>query len=101
MKIKCKVEGRQDIYIPDKDSLIDFIKDKKLKKIHNFLPAGGMMLGADHDVKSVIVDIKKAERLAIFTDSSANMGHSLALITNNRLECYDIGKITKKDLIIN
>jgi len=98
-KIKVKKEGRPNIYIPEKESLKDYIKSKKIKKIHNFIPSGMMILGADHDVKSVLFDIDRAERLAIFTDDS-NMGHSLSLIYNNRLECYDIGKISEENLII-
>jgi len=100
MKIKVKKEGRPNVFIPEKDDLIKFIKDKKLKKIHNFIPSGFMVLGADHDVKSVLEDINRAERLAIFTDNS-NMGHSLSLIYKNKLECYDIGKMKEDDLEIS
>lgn len=100
MKIKVKREGRDNIYIPDKQSLKDFIKSRNLETIHNFIPSGMMMLGADHSVESVFEDIEKADRLAVFTDRLANMGHSLALIRNEKLECYDIGLISKEDLII-
>ena len=100
MKLKVTKEGRDGIFLPEKKSLIAFIKNRKLKQIHNFIPSGAMILGADHDVKSVLGDIKRAERLAVFTDETANMGHSLALIYKNKLECYDIGKIAEKDLEI-
>ena len=100
IKLKVKPEGREDVYIPEKESLKAFIKSRKLKKIHNFIPSGMMILGADHEVKCVMIDIDKADRLAIFTDPTANMGHSLALIYQNKLECYNIGKITKEELII-
>ena len=66
--------------------------------IHNFAPNGMMMLGADHEVESVLEDIDQAERLAVFTKECQNMGHSLALIKNNKLECYDVGVIMKVDL---
>ena len=106
-RIKVKKESRKNIYIPERKSLKDFIVSKKFKKIHNFIPTGTIMLGADHDVKSVLDDVEKASRMAIFTDPNANMGHSLALIfgshekgTNEKLECYDIGKLTKEDLEI-
>ena len=56
------------------------------------------MLGADHGVESVLEDIDRAGRLAIFTDPTLNMGHSLALVFESKLKCYDIGKITEKDL---
>ena len=101
MKLKCKEEGRDNMFIPDKESLKAFIKERKLETIHNFIPGGMMIIGADHDVKGVLEDIDKADRLAIFTDGNANMGHSMALITNEKLECYDIGKITKEELEIN
>lgn len=99
-KVKVKPEGRKNIWIPEKNSLKSFIRARKLKKIHNFIPSGMMMLGADHDVKSVLQDIDRADRLAIFTDETANMGHSLSLIFKEKLECYDIGAIEEKDLEI-
>ena len=105
MKIKVRPEGRKDMWLAHKESLKDFIKARKLKNIHNFIQTGGMILGADHGVKSVLIDIDKSSRNAIFTDENTNMGHSMALIFGEykkgdveRLECYDIGKITKKDL---
>lgn len=100
-RIKVKAEGRQDIWIvTDKDSLKSHIRSKDLKEIHNFIPSGSIMMGADHEVKSVLEDIDKAERLAVFTDSASNMGHSLALISNNKLECYAIGDLIELDLEI-
>ena len=96
-KIIAHKEGRPNIYIPEKESLKKFIEGRGLKTIHNFMPSGMMMLGADHDVESVLKDIDRADRLAIFTDDS-NMGHSLALIYKEKLECYDIGKIVKSDI---
>ena len=99
MKLQVKPEGREDIYLPiDKDNLKQFIKSRELKHIHNFIPSGMMMIGADHELKSVLSDIDNAERIAIFTYPNANMGYSLALISNNKLECYDVGNITDKDL---
>lgn len=101
MKIKCKPEGRKNIYVPEKESLKLFIKSRKLKQIHNFAPMETMILGADHPVKSVLKDINKADKLAIFTDQEQNMGHSLALIKDEKLECYEIGIIKKSDLTIS
>ena len=98
MKINATPEGRENIWIPEKKSLKDFIKSKKFTSIHNFVGTQGAFLGADHEVESVLEDIDKAERVAIFTDSSMNIGHSLALVTNNKLEVYDMGEITKADI---
>src|SRR3990167_7137380 len=107
MEIKVEKEGRKDMWIPEKKSLVRFIKAKKLKKIHNLIPTGNLMLGADHDVDSVLEDIEKASRMAVFTDPNANFGHSLALIFGDhkkgdveKLECYDIGKSTEEDLVV-
>jgi hypothetical protein len=101
MKIKVKKEGRKNIWIPlDLENLKDWIKEKDFKQIHNFTPNGMMILGADHEVGSVLDDIDQADRLAVFTDKFMNMGHSLAIIFKERLECYDIGKLTIEDLEI-
>lgn len=107
VKIKAKPEGRKDVWIPEKDSLREFILSKKLEAIHNFIPTGGMIIGADHEVESVLKDIDDEERLAIFTSKSHNMAHSLAIIKTTdsngkvipeRLEMYDIGEITLDDI---
>lgn len=99
-KLKVIKEGRKGIYIPEKESLRDFIKARKLKWIHNFIPTSTMMLGADHHVGSVLSDIDKADRVAVFTNPKENMGHSLALIIDNELQIYDIGKIKESELKI-
>ena len=59
-----------------------------------------MIIGADHDVNEVLKDIDVADRIAIFTDPNANMGHSMAIIIDNKLECYDIGEIKVENLEI-
>ena len=98
--IKCKPEGRPEIYIPEKESLKEWIKFKGFKQIHNFIPGGMMLIGADHSVESVLEDIDNSDRIALVTGKQAgtNIGHELAIILNNRLEMYDIGKITPDDL---
>ena len=101
MKIKVKPEGRKGIYIPDKDSLKEWIIDKGFKEIHNFVnPGSGMFIGADHDVKSVLDDITEADRIGLVLDEagSMNMGHALSIIKDNHLDVFDIGKITEDDL---
>lgn len=102
MKIKCTPEGREDIYVPEKESLKAWIKSRKFKYIHHFFPNGMMFIGADHDIKSVLEDIDKAERigLTIGKNSGTQIGHELAIIINNKLGVYDIGKLTKDDLEI-
>ena|ERR1035437_4969623 len=106
-KIKVKPEGRKNMWEAEKTSLKEFIKSRKLKTIHNFIPSGMMILGADHEVKSVLADIDRSSRNAVFTDDTLNMGHSMALIFGDykkgdkeKLECYNIGEIKLDDLEI-
>lgn len=99
--IQVTPEGREGIFIPDKESLKAWIKSNNFKEIHNFIPSGMFIIGADHEVDSVLDDIDRAERIAILTKGHENMGHALSIITNGELECYDIGVITEKDLAIN
>lgn len=97
MKLSVTPEGRPGIYLPNKEGLKAFIKARGLTEIHNFSALGPMAIGANHNVESVLADIDAADRIAVFT-YGANMGHSLALITRDRLECYDIGLIQETDL---
>lgn len=100
MKIKVKPEGREGVWLPEKESLKQFLVDKKIDPIHNFVPSGMMFIGADHDQKSVLEDIDKADSLAILTGKAQgqNIGHALSLITGEKMEMYDIGEITEEDL---
>ena len=100
-KIIVKAEGRENVYVvTDRESLKEYIKTLGLEKIHNFVQNGNILFGTDHSVDSVFSDIDKAERLAVFTDPVMNTRHSVALIINNKLECYDVGEITKENLSI-
>lgn len=99
-KIEVKKEGRKDAWLPEKKSLISWIKSKNFEKIHNFIQGGFGLIGADHEVDSVIEDIKKADRVAIFTDPEINIRHSMAIIKEEKLEMYDVGEIKITDLDI-
>lgn len=100
MKIKVKLEGRKNIYIPDKRSLKSWLRLNKFKTIHNFVATGAMVIGADHEIDSVLKDIDKADRVALLLGEhyKQNFGHALALIINNKLEMYDVGQLTTDDL---
>ena len=102
MKITVEREGRDEIFLPEKESLKTWIKSKKFKHIHNFLPNGSMFLGADHAVKSVLENIEEADRLGILIGAaqSNNMGHALAVIKDEKLLMFDIGKLSEDDLEI-
>lgn len=102
MKIKTTREGRPGIFLADKESLKEWVKWKGFKQIHNFVQAGPAIVGADHDAADVLADIDRATRVAVLTGSAKehNLGHALALIIDNRLECFDIGEVGEEDLEI-
>lgn len=108
MTIKAKPEGRKGIYLPDKESLKAFVAALEQEQIHCFMPGGGMYLGADWSKESVLNEIDKAVRMGLCLEESGSdsMGHMLALIVEvedgkrERLQIYDIGKITEADLEI-
>lgn len=109
LRIKVSPEGREGVWLADRDSLAEWIAGQEFESIHNFGAIGAMAIGADHDPESVLDDIMKADRVAVLTGDSqrGNMGHALALIMPEghnelpeRLEMYDIGPITEHDLEI-
>lgn len=100
MKIDVTPEGREGVWLPDAESLKEWIAAQEFAAIHNMIPTGSMMLGADHDVAGVLEDIDRADRLGILTGESqkGNFGHALAIITDNKMEMYDIGPVSEDDL---
>lgn len=103
IKIKVKPEGREDVYIPEKESLKAWIKSKPFEQIHHFYASAPVFVGADHDVESVLEDIDRADRLGLCTgvNSAMQMGHELSIIIGEQLNVYDIGKLTLEDLEID
>jgi hypothetical protein len=104
MKISVTAEGRDNIFVPDPDSLIAWIEDQGFKHVHNFMVnvTPGVMVGADHNPKGVMDDIRNADRLALTTGAAwtNNMKHALSIIRNNELQVYDIGELTESDLTV-
>jgi hypothetical protein len=106
MKISVIPEGREGCYLADVTSLKAWIEQENFDRIHNFIAAGPVIIGADHEVDSVIKDIDNALTVAILTGEAkrGNHNHALALILpegqTGRLEMYDIGDITEDDLDI-
>lgn len=101
MRIEVTPEGRDGVWIPNKDSLVKFLENYNDKFIHSFI-TGPVMMGVDRSTESVIKDVGSADRLAILTGESfkGNMRHSLSVIKNKELEIFDIGEITENDLNI-
>lgn len=107
MRIAVTPEGRDGIWIADRDSLKAWIVAQEFDEIHNMGTAvRGMIIGADHDVDGVLADIDSAEKVALMTGEmfTHNLRHALAIIAApgnglpERLEMYDIGEVTVDDL---
>ncbi len=99
MQIEVTPEGRDGVWLAEKQSVIDFLNKYKEDQIHNFLP-GRIMMGADWDKQAVIESVIDAERIAILTGESLkhNLRHALSVIKNNKLLMFDIGDITEDNL---
>jgi len=104
-RLSVTPEGRPDIWLPTKDSLLSYIAFKAFEQIHCFLPVNGALIGAligaDWDVESVVEEIQHPDAVvAVFTNPHTNAGHSLAIKRSNPpgLKCFDIGPITHADL---
>ena len=102
MKLKVKPEGRDGVWLVEKADLKEWIIAQGFEQIHNFMGGGQVLIGADHDVESVLSDIDRADRLGILTGDAqrGNLRHALSLIRGNKMEMYDIGAITEDDLEI-
>ena len=106
MKIKVTPEGREGVWNIEKEEAIKAVnnyKDKMIHNfIHNFIPGGPAVIGADWQKDSVIETINESERIAVLTGSSLkhNMNHALAVIVKNSLYMFDIGDVKESDLEI-
>lgn len=102
MKIRVAPEGRDGVYLCEKNEAVKYVESFPEEQIHNFIMGGPCLLGADWDKESVIEEINRSERIAILTGDALkdNYRHSLSVISNNKLYMFDIGEITDKDLEI-
>lgn len=102
MNIRVTPEGREGVWIADKDSIVDFLIGYEDDVIHNILPSGSLMLGADWSKESVIEKAQQAEQIAILTGNSYrhNLNHALSIISGNELYIFDIGEINESDLLV-
>jgi hypothetical protein len=101
-KIKVKPEGRPDTFIvTDIKSLEKYIHSLHLDKIHNFVQTSFGLMGCDYTIGSALQVVNTAKTVAVFTNHTQNVGHSLACITDKQLEMFDIGEINLEDLEIN
>jgi len=101
MKIKVEPEGRKDLWLADKESLVAFLQNGDFEQIHNFIPNCGLMLGADWALDSVVAKINEADMVAVLTGANYhdNMKHALSVIHENKLYMFDIGEIKAEHLL--
>jgi len=81
------ITGQYGLWIPEKESVIDFLNNFNDTHIHNMLPNGGTILGCDFSKEETIKQIKE-------------MQHALAVIIDNKLSLFNIGEIEESDLLI-
>jgi hypothetical protein len=104
-RITVVPEGRDGVYLAEKDSLIRWLEEYPEEEIHCFLPGpGAVLVGADWPKHIVIQDIAYANRVGILSGKTRgeNRGHALAVIVpdpraGERLEMFDVGEITVDD----
>jgi hypothetical protein len=102
-KLKVKQEGREGVYTCKKTDIIEWLEQSDLDLIHNY--AGGaspVMIGADWTKSQVIEQINNSQQIGILTGSAlaGNLRHGLSVISDNKLEMFDIGEIANDDLDI-
>lgn len=102
IKIKVKPEGREGVWLIEKQEAINLINNIEWEEIHHCIGGGIGLFGADWEKVEVINTIKKAERIALLTGKSLqnNLNHALAVIKDNELNMFDIGEITVEQLEI-
>lgn len=104
VKLKVTPDGREGIWLIEKENIIDFLNQYLNDQIHNFLGSGStMVIGADWDKTEVIAKINQSDKIAILTGESlkSNLNHALSVIANNKLYMFDIGEIKEENLQIN
>jgi len=99
MRLKVIPEGREGVYLCEKEDIIQWLNESGLELIHNYI-AGQIMFGCDWELKSVIEEINKSQRIGILTGDAQrdNMRHALSVISGNKLYMFDIGEIKEEDL---
>jgi len=100
MRLKVKPEGREGVYLCEKEDIIQWLNESGLELIHNYIAGGPCMIGCDWDLESVIEEINKSVRIGILTGDAqrGNMRHALSVISGNQLYMFDIGEIKEEDL---
>jgi len=100
--IKVTKEGREGIFLVTKEEITKYIVENNLNNIHNLRGGGMVLIGCDWSQDSVLEQIANSDKRALLTGDALanNLGHSLAVITGNNLQMFDIGDVSDKLEII-
>lgn len=94
MKIRCR---REDVetFVPEVEDLVAWIEAQDLEKIHNFLPRGSILLGADWPVDHVLKRLRKDSRVVVTTGKALqqNVGHAISVVDGEFLYLFDVGDL--------
>jgi hypothetical protein len=99
-KIKVSLEGRNNIFIPEKESLVDFIKKEKATTFHGMEKTSFGFLGCDYNKEQVIQFIDNCDRVALLFIKDNIVDHPLRIIKGKEMKAFDI-PVTPKNLQIN
>lgn len=97
-KIKVKPEGREGVYIVEKDEAERFVESLPCDTIHNFIGGHAFMLGADWTKSEVINFLRDAEQVAIVMEPNITMRHHLVALTADKRYSFDVGVIAVEEL---
>ena len=99
-KIKVSLEGRDEIYLIDKNEAKKMINDIKWKNIHHQFQSNGMFIGTDWTKTEVLELIDNARGMALDLEPNFTLGHHFVVLADNGRNAFDVGNITKKDIEI-
>ena len=98
-KIKCLSVHQPNVYKADKESLKDYIISLNIQTIHNYIQGSFTMIGADHDLDSVLSDIEKYDPHIITNLAQTNfLNHSLRIVIDGSINMYEIGEISQDQI---
>ena len=97
MGIAVEPDGREDVWIPDRAQLVEWLKTREERwPIHCFIGGTGMLVGADWPTEKVIEEIEQADRVALLTGGAyrINLNHALSVISKQeKLFMFDVGAV--------
>jgi hypothetical protein len=99
MKIQVKPEGREGVFLVEREEALKFVTSLEQEKIHNFLGSDFMQFGCNWE-KSKVLDFLRdtATSIAILIEPNLTIGHHLVGLTETKRYGFDVGKLGLDDL---